>query len=146
MKTDSVDRRSLLVAAGGIAAAGALGSVGTLASEGPSPEFRGYLRCVKAHIDISEFEPQETPFESAEYKAWEAQQGAACEARYQTRFVIQNRPVRSERDFRELVRVVQEELWQRRSDGSWEQHSLNDELEEALAMALFQRIEGGAHA
>jgi hypothetical protein len=118
--------------------------VPAFASERPSHEFVQYLRCRQAHIASCEGEP-EALFEDPEYEKWEAKQADACEALSRTCDVIRNRPVRSERDFKELIRVVQEELWQQRPDGSWVQHSCNDELESALQRALFQRIEGGAN-
>ena len=142
-----IDRRALLAGVGVLAATGAaLSALPTFASSGPSPEFREYLRCLEAHIAQCELEPQDVDFDSPAYEAWDAATSAACEARAEASYVIRDRPVRTERDFRELVRVVQEQLWQRLDDGSWDRHSCNDELEEALARALFQRLEGGVYA
>lgn len=144
MKTDSLDRRSLLAAAGGaVAAAGALGSVPALASEGPSPEFREYLRRLDAHLDICGLE--EPAFGTPEAALHDAACDVAGEARYQAWLPICARQVRTEQDFKELALVVRHELWDQLPDGTWHQHSQNDELEEKLQAALIQRIEGGAN-
>jgi len=74
------------------------------ASGEPSPEFKEYLRCLKAHIDSCEFEPK---LGSPKYEPWEAAQSAACDAPAAASHVIRDRIIRSERDFLEFVRVVQ---------------------------------------
>jgi len=53
--------------------------------------------------------------------------------------------VTSWQDFVELAAVVQGELWEQLPDGSWEQFSVCEDLEEAFQRATFAMIESGAH-
>jgi hypothetical protein len=68
-----IDRRGLIVGAGGVAVAAAPVATPAFASEGPSQEFVQYLRCRQAHIASCEREP-EALFEDPEYEKWEAKQ------------------------------------------------------------------------
>lgn len=138
----SLSRRGV-IAAGAAALAGA--ALPMPAAAAPfSPEFLEYRRCLQAHIDASDGTP-EPPFGTPEYFANQALSDAACERRYEACLVIQNRPVRSWQDFRELALVVRYQLWDQMPDGTWDRHSGNDELEEALQAATWQLIEGGVH-
>jgi len=140
-----LNRRGLLRGAGGIAAALALPATTAMAGAPFSPEFLEYRRCVQAHIDACDV-PEPMVVDSPEKEAWYAFTGAACEARYEARLVIQNRSVRSRQDLVELAHVVRQELWQQEPDGSWHAHSINHELDDALMRAVFVVIDGGAHA
>ena len=138
-----VNRRALLARVGGVAAIGiAGGAVALAAGQSFSPEFVEYLRCVQAHIDHCDAEPA---FGSAGYPAWDAASTNACEARHAARMPIQNRPLRCWQHFVELALVVHHELWDQFADGTWDKHSINDELEIALQTATFWLIEGGAN-
>jgi hypothetical protein len=108
-----------------------------------SPELLDYLAAVRAHYDAHD--APEPRFGSTQLPAWEAAVSDAIDARNDAKLVIQSRPIRSWRDFVELVLVVRQELWQREADGRWEAHSQGDDLQDALARACFLVIEGGVH-
>jgi hypothetical protein len=59
--------------------------------------------------------------------------------------VIQNRPVRTWRDFIELAEVVRAELWEQMPDGTFVHQSSSEELESALQAAVWKLIDGGLH-
>lgn len=139
-------RRAVLLGASGIAAVGALAALPSPAMSAGlqfSAEFLEYRRCVQRHINACDVE--EPDFGTPELEAWDAVCAEAIKARHQARLVIQNRPIRSRQDFVELALVVREELWQQGPDGSWDKHSLCDELEEALQVATWWLIDGGVH-
>ena len=139
-----INRRAALASAGGMLAVGVAGAAATALPVGQSfsSEFTEYLRCVQAHIDACEGEPT---FGAPEYQAWDDTSTAACHVRGRACDAIRDRPVRCWQHFVELALVVRHELWDQFGDGSWDKHSLNDELEEALQTATWWLIEGGPH-
>jgi hypothetical protein len=141
----SKSRRAVILGAGGIVAVGALSAaVRVPAAAKPfSPEFRSYLRALQAHLDACNV--PEPDFGTPKNEAWDAATGEACEARHAAKRLIQNRPVRSQRDFVELALVVRDELWQQEPDGTWLQHSENNELEQAFMRGVSVVIKGGVH-
>jgi uncharacterized hydantoinase/oxoprolinase family protein len=104
-----------------------------------SPELRAYFACVEAHVASphGDLVPSDPSYDEAM-----AAGDRLIEARRAARLVIQNRPVRTWRDFVELAEVVRAELWDQLPDGSWSSHSHNEELETAMQAAVWKLIDG----
>ena len=128
--TSPVDRRSILAAAGGIAAAGAVAvlpvsaALALPADSRPSPEFLEYRRC-KAAWNACFVEPYK------EDDAWEArvtETSDAVEASIAP-FIERARAPRSWDDVKEMAEIVFTELWHINEDGKLEAHSENEDIE-----------------
>ena len=153
-KTDSphstpvsgLNRRGLLAGAGGLAAAGAVAALPARALPAGaqfSPEFLEYRRLWQRYCDLCDL--PEPAFGSAEAHALEETIDEAGDAANVAWSVIARRPVRSWEHLVELAHVVRDQLWHLKN-GEWEQHSINEALEEALQRGIFSLAEGGANA
>ena len=138
MPTSGVNRRGLLRCAGGIAAASALSALPLApAAAGFSPEFLEYRGLAIEHERLCAIPDPE--FGSA--AGLDALCDEACHARFAARQAwLDRKPTLTE-----LAWAERAELWNL-VDGKWEKHSDNDELEEALQLAVFAvLLEGGAN-
>jgi hypothetical protein len=97
----------------------------------------------QAHIDACDV--TEPPFRTPDHDPWDVATSEAGEARCAAAAVIQDRPIRCRRDFVELTLVVQHELWQQEPDGTWQAHSMGEDLEDALMRACFVAVEGSVN-
>ena len=125
-----LNRRALLVGAGGLVAVGVAGSgaITLPARQSYSPEFVEYHRRMMDHVLFCDGpDAIDPPFGSPEAVARDAQVERLCELRSEARMPIQNRPVRSRQD-RELLLLVRYGLFQLDSDGVWRAHSYSEEL------------------
>jgi hypothetical protein len=121
----------------------AVGALATLplptAAAGFSREFLEYRRLAMKHERLCLIpDPAD-----GDATALDALCDDACDARYAARDVWFNRQPGP--TLPELAWAVRADLWSL-TDGKWEKHSDNDDLEEALQRAVFALVlEGGAH-
>ena len=130
-------RRSVLLAAGGLAAAGALGSLPALASNEPSPELLEYRRRKALWNACFEGDYEE----DEEWEARVAETSGAVEEAIEP-FIARARAPRSWDDVKEIAEVHFTELWDI-EDGELHQHSERDDLDAMLLRAALAM--GGAH-